>query len=118
MVTFLTILVALSMLATLGVLLSGVLGMSGSKAGGERSNKLMRWRIGLQALTLVLFVSSLVLFSRVLLSINLSVAYATWSAAGIIATTAASLVIFHDELSTAGGVGIVLLVIGVVLVNL
>ena len=39
-------------------------------------------------------------------------------AAGIIATTAASLVIFHDKLSAAGGVGIVLLVIGVVLVNL
>ncbi len=74
--------------------------------------------VGPSLLTLVLFVSSLVLFSRVLLSINLSVAYATWSAAGIIATTAASLVIFHDELSTAGGVGIVLLVIGVILVNL
>ena len=74
--------------------------------------------VGPSLLTLVLFVASLVLFSRVLLSINLSVAYATWSAAGIIATTAASLVIFHDELSTAGGVGIVLLVIGVVLVNL
>ena len=53
--------------------------------------------VGPSLLTLVLFVSSLVLFSRVLLSINLSVAYATWSAAGIIATTAASLVIFHDE---------------------
>ena len=74
--------------------------------------------VGPSLLTLVLFVASLVLFSRVLLSINLSVAYATWSAAGIIATTAASLVIFHDKLSAAGGVGIVLLVIGVVLVNL
>ena len=61
--------------------------------------------VGPSLLTLVLFVSSLVLFSRVLLSINLSVAYATWSAAGIIATTAASLVIFHDKLSAAGGVG-------------
>ena len=38
--------------------------------------------VGPSLLTLVLFVSSLVLFSRVLLSINLSVAYATWSAAG------------------------------------
>lgn len=64
MVTVLTILVALSMLATLGVLLTGVLGMSGSKAGGERSNKLMRWRIGLQALTLVLFAILLMVMKR------------------------------------------------------
>lgn len=69
-------------------------------------------------LTLVLFVSSIVLFSRVLLTINLSVAYATWSVAGILATTAASLFIFHDKVTVAGAFGIVFLVVGVILVNL
>jgi hypothetical protein len=64
MVTFLTILVALSMLATLGVLLAGVLRMSGTKEGSERSNRLMRWRIGLQALTLVLFAILLLVMKR------------------------------------------------------
>ncbi|MBW6397143.1 twin transmembrane helix small protein [Roseomonas sp. HJA6] len=56
MITVLTILVGLAMLATLGVLLAGVLGMSGGKDGSRRSNLLMRWRIGLQFLALALFV--------------------------------------------------------------
>ena len=44
------------MLATLGVLLAGVLRMSGGEEGSRRSNLLMRWRIGLQFLALLLFV--------------------------------------------------------------
>ena len=61
MITILTILVALSMLATLGVLLAGVLGMAGGQGDSRRSNKLMRWRIGLQFLSLVLFAILLLL---------------------------------------------------------
>jgi hypothetical protein len=55
--TFLMILVVISMLATLGVMFAGMLGMARSAegTGGARSNTLMRWRIGLQALTVVLF---------------------------------------------------------------
>ena len=55
MITFLSILVGLSMAATVGVLLAGMLGVARRSADGERSNRLMRWRIILQAVTIVLF---------------------------------------------------------------
>ena len=55
MKTFLTILVGISMLATLGVLIAGMLGMVRGTGNPARSNKLMQWRVALQALTLVLF---------------------------------------------------------------
>ncbi|MGG5810675.1 twin transmembrane helix small protein [Falsiroseomonas sp. CW058] len=56
MLTLLTVLLAVSMLATLGVMFAGMLGLVRSEAaGGSRSNRLMRWRVGLQGLTLVLF---------------------------------------------------------------
>ena len=53
-ITFLTILVALAMLATLGVLLAGILGIG--HGDPARSNRLMRWRIILQGVALLLFV--------------------------------------------------------------
>lgn len=56
MATLLTVLAVISMLATLGVMFAGMLGLvRNEQAGGARSNALMRWRIGLQMLTLVLF---------------------------------------------------------------
>ncbi|NKC33128.1 twin transmembrane helix small protein [Falsiroseomonas selenitidurans] len=63
MQTFLMALVGVSMLATLGVMFAGMLGLARSEsAGGARSNRLMRWRVALQGLTLVLFL--LLLMSR------------------------------------------------------
>lgn len=62
--------------------------------------------------------ASLLLFSRVLLAINLSVAYATWCAVGIVATTIISVVVMHDEITPLGVFGVVLLVVGVAIVNL
>lgn len=59
----LTVLVAVGMLATLGTLLAGMLGMSGGEAGAARSNMLMRWRVILQGATLLLF-ALLLLISR------------------------------------------------------
>jgi len=53
MITFLTVLVALAMLGTLGVLFAGVLGIS--QGDPRRSNRLMRWRIILQGVALLLF---------------------------------------------------------------
>ncbi len=54
METLLIILVAVAMLATLGVLLAGVFGLARG-ADPERSNVLMRWRVVLQATALALF---------------------------------------------------------------
>lgn len=47
------ILVGLAMLGTVGVLLAGVLGIA--RGDPARSNRLMRWRIVLQAAALLLF---------------------------------------------------------------
>lgn len=55
MKTFLTILVVIAMLATLGVLFAGILGLGRDGADPMRSNRLMRWRVMLQGITLVLF---------------------------------------------------------------
>lgn len=51
---FLAILVAVLMFATLGVLFAGLFGLV---RGGDpaRSNRLMRWRVMLQAAALLLF---------------------------------------------------------------
>lgn len=53
MKTFLTILLVLALIAVAAVLLMGVVGML---RGGDpqRSNKLMRWRVGLQAVALAI----------------------------------------------------------------
>ena len=56
MVTFLSVLTGLSMLATLGVLFAGMLGLVRGGNNPGRSNALMRWRVMLQGLTLGLFV--------------------------------------------------------------
>lgn len=61
MTTFLTVLVGLSMLGTLGVMFAGMLGMVRSEdAGGGRSNRLMRWRVVMQGVTILLFLLLLV----------------------------------------------------------
>lgn len=56
----------LAMLATLGVMLAGMLGMARSEqgTGGARSNRLMRWRVGLQFLAVSLFLLLLLTSGR------------------------------------------------------
>ncbi len=54
MKTFLAILVGIGMLATLGVLVAGMVGLA-RQNDPARSNWLMRWRVLLQAATLLLF---------------------------------------------------------------
>ena len=44
-------------------------------------------------------------------------AYATWGGLGIILAAAVSYFFFHENISTPGMIGIVLIVIGVVLCN-
>jgi hypothetical protein len=55
MKTFLTILVGLLMLATLGVLFAGMIGLVRGGGNPQRSNQLMRWRVILQGAALLLF---------------------------------------------------------------
>lgn len=55
MVTLLTILLVLAMIGVLGVLFAGMLGLVQGGGDGARSNRLMRWRVVLQAVALLLF---------------------------------------------------------------
>jgi hypothetical protein len=63
----LPILVVIAMLATLGVLFVGVVGMARRRDGtnpGMRSNKLMQWRVILQFAALLLFAIFMMLYRR------------------------------------------------------
>jgi hypothetical protein len=65
MTTVLMVLVGVSMLATLGVMFAGMLGLvRNEQAGGAGSNQLMRWRVILQFVTIILFVALLLVMRR------------------------------------------------------
>ena len=55
MKTFLALCVAVLMLATLGVLFAGLVGLAKGSGDPARSNQLMRWRVILQGAALLLF---------------------------------------------------------------
>jgi hypothetical protein len=61
---FLAIPVALLMLATLGVLFAGLVGVVRGGGDPARSNRLMRWRIILQGAALLLFLLMMSLLHR------------------------------------------------------
>ena len=66
----------------------------------------------------VFYVVCYVTFSRALLQINLGVAYATWCAGGIVATTIISALLFGQKINMVGMIGIILIVAGCVILNL
>jgi len=53
--TVLLVLLGLAMLGVLGVLAAGMIGLVRGGGDPARSNRLMRWRVLLQAVALVLF---------------------------------------------------------------
>ena len=57
-------------------------------------------------------------FSKALLKIDLWVAYATWCAGGIVATTVIAAVVFGQKLNTVGVIAVVMIVVGCVILNL
>ena len=58
------------------------------------------------------------LFSKSLLYLHLSIAYAIWCAIGIVAATLISVFLFNEALSPAGYFAITLIVAGVIILNL
>ena len=56
MITALAILTGAAMLAVLGTLFAGMLGLVRDSGNPGRSNALMRWRVMLQGVALLLFV--------------------------------------------------------------
>lgn len=69
-------------------------------------------------LCIISYVVCFWVFSKVLLNINLSVGYATWSAVGIIVSTLLSVFLFKESITVWGVIGIILVVTGVVMLNL
>lgn len=67
---------------------------------------------------ILLYAVCFYMFSKALLSINLGVAYATWCAGGIVATTIISTVVFGQKINTIGVLALVLIVIGCIILNL
>lgn len=57
-------------------------------------------------------------FSKSVMRINLSVAYATWCGVGILATTLISFLMFRQSMSPLGIIGVLCIAVGCVLVNL
>ena len=57
-------------------------------------------------------------FSKALLKIDLGIAYATWSAVGIICTTIIGVLIFDQKITGIGVVGVLLIIIGCIILNL
>ncbi|HUN42215.1 MAG TPA: twin transmembrane helix small protein [Acetobacteraceae bacterium] len=53
--TFLTVLIIILMVATLGVLFAGLIGLARPGHDPARSNRLMRWRVILQGTVILLF---------------------------------------------------------------
>jgi len=64
MITFLTILVGIAMAATLGVLIVGMAGLVRGGGDPARSNRLMRYRVVLQAAALLLFALLMTLLKK------------------------------------------------------
>ena len=67
---------------------------------------------------IILYILCFYAFSKALLSIDLGVAYATWCAGGIVATTIISAVVFGQKVNTVGGIAIILIIVGCVILNL
>jgi hypothetical protein len=62
--TLLLILLGLVMMGVLGVLATGIVGVVRGGGDPRRSNRLMQWRVALQAVAVALFVAVLLLLKR------------------------------------------------------
>lgn len=70
------------------------------------------------AVSIMLYVLCYYFFSKALEKINLGIAYATWCGIGIVATAITSAVLFKQNLTLSGGIGIILIISGCVILNL
>lgn len=69
-------------------------------------------------ITIIAYIICFFFFSRALNGINLNIAYATWSALGIVVATMLSVFLFREQITPMCIVGTVILIIGVVIVNI
>lgn len=57
-------------------------------------------------------------FGFALLNINLGVAYATWGAVGMVFTTIAGYLLYHQKLTRIGVASLILVIVSIVVLNL
>ena len=69
-------------------------------------------------ISIIAYIVCFFFLSKSLININLSIAYATWSAVGLIVTTIISTVIFKQGITLVGVIGIILITVGVIILNL
>ena len=67
---------------------------------------------------LLSYVACFYFLSLALNGINLNIAYATWSALGIVAATLLSVFLFNEGITLMGVIGTVIVIIGIVILNL
>ena len=64
------------------------------------------------------YIASYWFFSQLLQHINLSVSYATWTAAGTVSAALIGLIAFGQHISPLGWLGIVIMCVGIFILNL
>ena len=69
-------------------------------------------------LTIAAYTVCFFFFSRALNGIALNIAYATWSALGIIVATLLSVFLFGEQITPMGIIGTIIVIVGVVILNL
>ena len=69
-------------------------------------------------IVIVAYVISYILFSKILEKINLSVAYATWTALGTISAALIGLIAYKQVISVAGWIAIFIMCAGIAILNL
>lgn len=70
------------------------------------------------AISIISYTLCFYMFAKSLMTIHLSVGYATWSAVGLIVTTVISVFIFREGITPAGVVAIIMITVGVIVLNL
>ena len=68
--------------------------------------------------SLISFALCFYFLSIAMVKIPLNIAYANWSALGILATTAIASLVYKEQINIMSMIGIVFIIIGVVLLNL
>ncbi len=69
-------------------------------------------------ITIFAYIATYVVFSRLLKKINLSVAYATWTALGTVSAALIGLIVFKQHISVTGWIAIGIMCAGIMILNL
>lgn len=69
-------------------------------------------------ITILAYIATYAVFSRLLKKINLSVAYATWTALGTVSAALIGLIVFKQHISVIGWIAIGIMCAGIMILNL